>query len=57
MDQCKHKSHALKRYYSNMFKPHSGDSETFQEYRETVFLPFIIGGLRSYYGDAEDNVD
>ena len=30
-----------------MFKPHFGDSETFQEYRETVFLPYIITQLRN----------
>ena len=30
-----------------MFKPHPGDSETFQEYRETVFLPYIINQLRN----------
>ena len=47
MDQCKHKGHLLKLYYRNMFKPHSGDSETFQEYRETVFLPYIITQLRN----------
>ena len=47
MDQCKHKGHLLKLYYRNMFKPHSGDSETFQEYKETVFLPYIINQLRN----------
>ena len=47
MDQCKHKGHLLKLYYRNMLKPHPGDSETFQEYRETVFLPYIITQLRN----------
>ena len=47
MDQCKQKGHLLKLYYRNMFKPHSGDSETFQEYRETAFLPYIINQLRN----------
>ena len=47
MDQCEHKGHLLKLYYRNMLKPHSGDSETFQEYRETVFLPYIITQLRN----------
>ena len=50
MDQCKQKGHMLKLYYRNMFKPHSGDSETFQEYRETVFLPYIINQLRNVEG-------
>ena len=30
-----------------MFKPLPVDSETFQEYRETVFLPFVINQLRN----------
>ena len=47
MDQCKHKDHLLKIYYRNMLKPHPGDSETFQEYRETVFLPYIMTQLRN----------
>ena len=47
MDQCEHKGHLLKLYYCNMLKPHPGDSETFQEYRETVFLPYIITQLRN----------
>ena len=47
MDQCEHKGHLLKLYYRNMLKPHPGDSETFQEYRETVFLPYIITQLRN----------
>ena len=32
-------------YYRNMLKP--GDSETFQEYRETIFLPYVINQLRN----------
>ena len=47
MDQCKHKGHLLKLYYRNMLKSHHGDSETFQEYRETVFLPYITTQLRN----------
>ena len=47
MNQCEHKGYLLKLYYRNMFKPHPGDSETFQEYRETVFLPYIITQLRN----------
>ena len=47
MDQRKHKGHLLKLYYRNMLKPRPGDSETFQEYRETVFLPYIITQLRN----------
>ena len=47
MDQCEHKGHLLKLYYRNMLKPHPVDSETFQEYRETVFLPYIITQLRN----------
>ena len=30
-----------------MFNSHPGDSETFQEFRETVFLPYIISQLRN----------
>ena len=47
MDQCKHKGHLLRLYYRNMLKPHPRDSETFQEYREIVFLPFVINQLRN----------
>ena len=47
MDQHKHKGRLLKVYYRNMLKPHPGDSETFQEYRETVCLPYIITQLRN----------
>ena len=45
MDQRKHKGHLLKLYYRNMLKP--GDSETFQEYGENVFLPYVINQLRN----------
>ena len=47
MDQGEHKGHLLKLYHRNMLKPHPGDSETFQEYREAVFLPYIITQLRN----------
>ena len=47
MDQYKHKGHLLRLYYRNMLKPHPRDSETFQEYREIVFLPFVINQLRN----------
>ena len=47
MDQSEHKGHLSKLYYRNMLKPHPGDSEIFQEYRETVFLPYIITHLRN----------
>ena len=30
-----------------MLKPHPEDSETCQEYRETVFLPYVINQLRN----------
>ena len=40
-------SASTKVYYRNMFKPHPGHSETFQEYRETIFLPYIINQLRN----------
>ena len=45
MDQRKHKGHLLKSYYRNILKP--GDSEKFQEYRENVFLPYVINQLRN----------
>ena len=47
MDQFKHKGHLLKFHYHNMLKLHPGDSETFQEYRETVFLKNIKNQLRN----------
>ena len=47
MDQCKYKGHLLRLNYRNMLKPYPGDSETFQEYREIVFLPFVITQLRN----------
>lgn len=45
MDQHKHKGHLLKLSYRNVLKP--GDSETFQEHRETIFLPYMINELRN----------
>ena len=52
MDQRKHKGHLLKHYYRNMLKP--GGPETSQEYRETVFLPYVINQLRN--GESLDVV-